>query len=215
MRGALALAQEAAARGEVPIGAVVVLDGIVVGGGFNQPIGSNDPTAHAEIVALRDAGRRVGNYRLTGATLYVTIEPCQMCVGAMIHARIRRLVFAAHDPELDRRGGKGRRGVSRAVRVLSCAAFDRERSEERSAVREVERGRLLQHRRLLRQDLPQRVNCLEGRRPRQPIFEGMPILEAKEHSFARRIRFAGIGKPMDEMAAISLEREAVHRLARG
>jgi tRNA(adenine34) deaminase len=99
MRAALALAREAAARGEVPIGAVVVLDGIVVGEGFNQPIGSHDPTAHAEIVALRDAGRRLANYRLTGAELFVTIEPCQMCVGAMIHARIARVVYGAPEPK--------------------------------------------------------------------------------------------------------------------
>ena len=99
MRAAIALAREAAARGEVPVGAIVVLDGIVVGEGFNQPIGSNDPTAHAEIVALRDAGRRLGNYRLTAAELFVTIEPCQMCVGAMIHARIARVVFGAPEPK--------------------------------------------------------------------------------------------------------------------
>jgi tRNA(adenine34) deaminase len=76
-----------------------VLDGVVIGEGFNQPIGTNDPTAHAEIVALRDAAKRVGNYRLTGANLYVTIEPCQMCVGAMIHARIERLIYGAREPK--------------------------------------------------------------------------------------------------------------------
>ena len=99
MREALALAAEAASRGEVPVGAVVVLDGRIVGRGFNQPIGTHDPTAHAEIVALRDAGTRVGNYRLTGGTLYVTIEPCQMCVGAMVHARVARLVFGTREPK--------------------------------------------------------------------------------------------------------------------
>jgi tRNA(adenine34) deaminase len=99
MRAALDQALEARQRGEVPIGAVVVLDGAIVGRGFNQPIGSHDPTAHAEIVALRDAARRVSNYRLTGATLYVTIEPCQMCVGAMVHARIARVVFGAREPK--------------------------------------------------------------------------------------------------------------------
>ena len=99
MREALVLAAEAASRGEVPVGAVVVLDGRIVGRGFNQPIGSHDPTAHAEIVALRDAGTRVGNYRLTGSTLYVTIEPCQMCVGAMVHARVARLVFGTREPK--------------------------------------------------------------------------------------------------------------------
>lgn len=96
---ALALAREAQRRGEVPVGAVVVLDGAAIGEGFNQPIGVHDPTAHAEIVALRDAARRVGNYRLTGATLYVTIEPCQMCVGAMVHARITRIVFGTREPK--------------------------------------------------------------------------------------------------------------------
>jgi tRNA(adenine34) deaminase len=99
MRAALALAREAADRGEVPVGAVVVLDGTIVGEGANQPIATNDPTAHAEIVALRDAGRRVGNYRLSGAELYVTIEPCQMCVGAMVHARIARVVYGAAEPK--------------------------------------------------------------------------------------------------------------------
>lgn len=99
MRLALELAAEARQRGEVPVGAVVVLDGTVVGKGFNQPIGTNDPTAHAEIVALRDAGRRVGNYRLPGAELFVTIEPCQMCVGAMVHARIARVIYGAPEPK--------------------------------------------------------------------------------------------------------------------
>lgn len=83
---------------EVPIGAIVVLDGTIVGRGFNQPISSGDPTAHAEIVAIRDAARRVGNYRLTGAVLYVTIEPCLMCVGAAVHARIGTLVYGAAEP---------------------------------------------------------------------------------------------------------------------
>lgn len=99
MRAALALAGEGGRRGEVPVGAVVVMDGAIVGEGFNQPIGSHDPTAHAEILALRDAARRVQNYRLTGATLYVTIEPCQMCVGAMVHARIARVVYGAPEPK--------------------------------------------------------------------------------------------------------------------
>jgi tRNA(Arg) A34 adenosine deaminase TadA len=99
MRAALEQALEAQRRGEVPVGAVVALDGAIIGSGFNQPIGTDDPTAHAEIVALRDAGRRIGNYRLTGATLYVTIEPCQMCVGAMIHARIARVVYGTREPK--------------------------------------------------------------------------------------------------------------------
>jgi tRNA(adenine34) deaminase len=87
MRAALEQALQAEHRGEVPVGAVVVVDGEIVGAGFNQPISANDPTAHAEVMALRQAAARRANYRLTGATLYVTIEPCQMCVGAMVHAR--------------------------------------------------------------------------------------------------------------------------------
>jgi tRNA(adenine34) deaminase len=99
MRAAIELGRKGQRRGEVPVGAVVVLDDEVIGEGFNEPIGTNDPTAHAEIVALRDAGKRIGNYRLTGATVYVTIEPCQMCVGAMIHARIARVVYGTREPK--------------------------------------------------------------------------------------------------------------------
>jgi tRNA(adenine34) deaminase len=99
MRQALELAQQAADLGEVPVGALVVLDGQVIGRGFNQPIGAHDPCAHAEIIALREAALRVGNYRLPGAELYVTLEPCMMCAGAMIHARIERLIFAATEPK--------------------------------------------------------------------------------------------------------------------
>lgn len=99
MRQALALAAEAASAGEVPVGAVVVQDGEVVGRGSNRPIGSRDPTAHAEVVAMREAAGRLGNYRLPGCELYVTLEPCAMCVGAMIHARIARVVFGARDPK--------------------------------------------------------------------------------------------------------------------
>lgn len=98
MREALALADRAAAEGEVPVGAVVVRDGAVIGRGWNRPIGGHDPTAHAEIEALRDAAQRVGNYRLPGATLYVTLEPCPMCAGAIVHARVARVVFGAADP---------------------------------------------------------------------------------------------------------------------
>jgi tRNA(adenine34) deaminase len=99
MRRALELADMAAARGEVPVGAVVVRDGAILGEGFNQPIGAMDPTAHAEVLALRDAARRAGNYRLTGASLYVTMEPCTMCVGALVHARIATLVYGAVEPK--------------------------------------------------------------------------------------------------------------------
>ena len=99
MREALAQARLAGAAGEVPVGSVVVMNGVIVGYGRNEPISSIDPTAHAEIVALRDAARRVGNYRLIGATLYVTVEPCMMCVGALIHARVGTVVFGTPEPK--------------------------------------------------------------------------------------------------------------------
>lgn len=99
MREALLLARQAATLDEVPVGAVVTLDGEIVGRGFNQPIVRHDPAAHAEIMALRDAAARLGNYRLPGCTLYVTLEPCVMCAGAIMHARIARLVFGAVDPK--------------------------------------------------------------------------------------------------------------------
>jgi tRNA(adenine34) deaminase len=99
MREALALAAQAAAAGEVPVGAVVVRGGEVVGRGSNRPISGHDPTAHAEIVALRDAAHRLGNYRLPGCELYVTLEPCAMCVGAMMHARLERVIYGARDPK--------------------------------------------------------------------------------------------------------------------
>jgi tRNA(adenine34) deaminase len=99
MRYALNRALQAEHFGEVPVGAAVVMNGELVAEGFNEPIATNDPTAHAEIVAMRRAAGQVRNYRLTGATLYVTIEPCQMCVGAMVHARIGRLVYGAPEPK--------------------------------------------------------------------------------------------------------------------
>ena len=99
MRLALAEAEAARMAGEVPVGAIVVVNGAVVGHGRNAVIGSSDPTAHAEIVALREAARALNNYRITGATLYSTIEPCAMCAGAIVHARIERLVFGARDPK--------------------------------------------------------------------------------------------------------------------
>jgi tRNA(adenine34) deaminase len=99
MRRALALADKAALQGEVPVGAVVVRDGVLLGEGWNQMISSNDPTAHAEIIAMRAAASSAGNYRLPDTTLYVTLEPCTMCAGAMIHARITALVFAAKEPK--------------------------------------------------------------------------------------------------------------------
>jgi tRNA(adenine34) deaminase len=100
MRFALELAQKAEQEGEVPVGAVVVMDDQVIGQGWNKPIEHHDPTAHAEIMALRDAAKTVSNYRLTDATLYVTLEPCLMCAGALIHARIKRLVFGTPDPKV-------------------------------------------------------------------------------------------------------------------
>lgn len=99
MQVALALAKQAQESGEVPVGAVVVRNGIIVGRGYNRPIAATDPSAHAEIMALRDAGSYLANYRLLDCTLYVTLEPCVMCVGAIFHARIRRLVYAATDPK--------------------------------------------------------------------------------------------------------------------
>ena len=99
MQLALDQARAAEAIGEVPVGAVIVLDGEVIGLGHNRVITDDDPTAHAEIVALRMAAKAVGNYRLPGSTLYVTLEPCAMCAGALVHARIERVVFAAHDPK--------------------------------------------------------------------------------------------------------------------
>jgi tRNA(adenine34) deaminase len=99
MRRALELARRAASEGEVPVGAVVVVEGKVIGEGWNRPIAASDPTAHAEIQAMRAAGASVKNYRLAGATLYVTLEPCDMCVGALFHARIARAVYGATDPK--------------------------------------------------------------------------------------------------------------------
>jgi tRNA(adenine34) deaminase len=112
MRLALEQAEKAELEGEVPVGAIVVLEGEMIAQAYNQPIARHDPTAHAEILALRAAGERVGNYRLTGATLYVTLEPCPMCTGAMVHARIGRLVFGAQDP---------RSGAAGSVFNLACS----------------------------------------------------------------------------------------------
>lgn len=98
MERALALAQQAESLGEVPVGALVVIDGVCIAEAFNQPISQSDPTAHAEMLALRDAAKQVQNYRLVNATLYVTLEPCTMCAGAMIHARVKRVVYATPEP---------------------------------------------------------------------------------------------------------------------
>lgn len=99
MREALALADAGARLSEVPVGAVVVKDGEIVGRGYNQPISTHDPTAHAEVVALRNAAQQMGNYRLPGCEIFVTLEPCAMCIGAILHARIARVVFGAADPK--------------------------------------------------------------------------------------------------------------------
>ena len=99
MRAALTEARKAQQAGEVPVGAVVVLNDAIIGAGFNQPISSHDPTAHAEVMALREAAKAAGNYRLTGTTLYVTVEPCLMCVGAMVHARIGLVVYGTPEPK--------------------------------------------------------------------------------------------------------------------
>ena len=116
MSRALELAREAESKGEVPVGAVLVRDGQIIGEGYNQPISGNDPTAHAEIVAIRQAAESCGNYRLPGSTLYVTIEPCTMCVGALIHARVEKLVFGAREP----RAG----GVVSQARLLEAGHFN-------------------------------------------------------------------------------------------
>lgn len=99
MREALSLASQAAAAGEVPVGAVVVKDGAIVGRGYNRPVSGRDPTAHAEVMAMRDAAARLDNYRLGGCDLYVTLEPCAMCAGAILHARVGRVVYGAADPK--------------------------------------------------------------------------------------------------------------------
>lgn len=99
MRAALELARSAEQAGEVPVGAIVVKDGVIIGRGFNAPISRHDPSAHAEMQALRDAAQHLGNYRLVGCELFVTLEPCVMCMGALFHARIARVVFGARDPK--------------------------------------------------------------------------------------------------------------------
>ena len=106
MREALLLAREAESHGEVPVGSLVVLNDEVIGRGYNRTISDNDPSAHAEIVALREAGSHSDNYRIPGSVLYVTLEPCAMCVGAMVHARIERVVFGASDPKTGAAGGR-------------------------------------------------------------------------------------------------------------
>lgn len=151
MQQALALAEQAALHDEVPVGALVVLDGEVIGQGFNQPIGRHDPTAHAEVMALRDAAARLGNYRLPGCTLYVTVEPCAMCAGAIQHARIARVVYGTAEPKTGACGSvvdlfaearlNHHAQVSGGLLADACAAvvssFFRRRREEARAAREL------------------------------------------------------------------------------
>ena len=136
MNLALAEAKKAEASGEVPVGAVIVVEGAVIARAFNQPIGLSDPTAHAEIAAIREACRGVGNYRLPGATMYCTVEPCMMCAGAMIHARLSRLVFGTPDPKAGSAGSiynvltdprlNHRVEVVSGIREEECAALLRD-----------------------------------------------------------------------------------------
>lgn len=121
MRRALELARHAQSEGEVPIGALVVLQDKILGEGWNRPIAAHDPTAHAEIQAMRAAATKAGNYRLTGATLYVTLEPCEMCLGAMFHARVGRLVYGATDPK--KLVLKSTMTVDRGVLAEECGAI--------------------------------------------------------------------------------------------
>lgn len=133
MQEALALATQAAAAGEVPVGAVVVREGQVIGRGYNSPISANDPTAHAEICALRDAADGESNYRLPGSTLYVTVEPCTMCAGALVHARVEALVFGTREPRsgavrstvnvLDNPSLNHRIDITEGVLAEDCAAL--------------------------------------------------------------------------------------------
>ena len=123
MRRALVLADHAARHDEVPVGAVLVRDGVEIGAGWNCPISRNDPTAHAEINALRMAATALGNYRLPDSTLYVTVEPCVMCAGAILHARVRRLVFGAHEPKSGAAGSVlDIIGAERNLHHISCTA---------------------------------------------------------------------------------------------
>ncbi len=144
MRAALAEARRAMAKDEVPIGAVVAIDGAIVAAAFNQPISTVDPTAHAEIRAIRAAAQAVGNYRLTGATLCVTVEPCAMCVGAMVHARIGTLIYGAPEPKtgavvstlklLDDRSWNHRMTVVAGVMASDCRALMQEFFQKKRAL---------------------------------------------------------------------------------
>lgn len=134
MQYALLLARKAEEQGEVPVGAVLVRENKMIGSGYNQPISSHDPSAHAEIIALRDAGQAISNYRLINTTLYVTLEPCVMCMGAILHARIKKIVFGATDPK---------RGAVCSALQLSHAAFSNHQVEWESGVLEKTCSQLL------------------------------------------------------------------------
>ncbi|MCY4044169.1 MAG: tRNA adenosine(34) deaminase TadA [Cellvibrionales bacterium] len=143
MRRALALAEQAGALGEVPVGAVLVQDGQIIGEGFNQPIRQHDPTAHAEIQAIRMAAHKLANYRLVNTTLYVTLEPCSMCAGALVHARVDRLIYAAAEPKA---------GVAESQQAFFESPFLNHRVMVMSGLLQLEASRLLsdffKHRRL-------------------------------------------------------------------
>ncbi|ANI31186.1 tRNA adenosine deaminase [Yersinia entomophaga] len=154
MRQALELAQRAQEEGEVPVGAVLVLDNQVIGVGWNRPIIHHDPTAHAEIMALRQGGQALQNYRLLNATLYVTLEPCVMCAGAMVHSRIRRLVYGADDVKTGAAGSLvdilRHPGMNHQVEITSgvlaeacsatLSAFFRQRREQQKALKQARRA---------------------------------------------------------------------------
>lgn len=182
MRLALAQAREAAAAGEVPVGAVVVKDGQVIATGRNAPIARHDPTAHAEVVALREAAQRLGNYRLDGCTLYVTLEPCAMCSGAMLHARVDRVVFGAADP---------RTGVAGSVLNLFDHAQLNHQTQVIGGVLADECGQLLK-------DFfkPRRVNLAPVRedalRTPEAAFDGMPDADATAFFFSDLPRAPGL-----------------------
>lgn len=136
MNEAIALAKKAALANEVPVGAIVVLDNQIIGRGFNRPISTCDPTAHAEIIALRDAATTINNYRLINASLYVTLEPCTMCTGAIIHSRIERLVYGASEPKA---------GVIRSQKRLLEEPYFNHKIEVYAGVCEAECGEIISH----------------------------------------------------------------------
>jgi len=150
MRQALVLARRAAEAGEVPVGAVLVRGAEVIGEGWNQPIGASDPTAHAEIIALRVAAARIGNYRLVDSTLYVTLEPCPMCAGAMVHSRVARVVYGAADP---------RAGAAGTVFELLRSTVLNHRAEVAGGVLAEECGALLRAFFRARRFLPTPINA--------------------------------------------------------